>query len=182
MGEDTLARSRVVLGDRHLITLGSAALLALGLVWEGDLDRAADLERELMSEVGVDMGPEHLITLTLAAAAASIRAASPDTTDLSGVPELDIALRMPGADHTITLALATAAAELARRAGRPDAAAMANSAAERARSPAGLRPSARPGVAAGPHTGGRRSRLPRVRRCGHPADRLQIVPQRFGAP
>lgn len=170
LGEDTLARSRVVLGDRHLITLGSAALLALGLVWGGDLDRAADLERELMSEVGVGFGPEHLITLTLAAAAASIRAASPDTNDLSGVPELDIALRMPGPDHTITLALATAAAELARRAGRPDAAAMANSATERARHrlgsghplARGLPPARIPAAGASPPAGQALSAIPLI--------------------
>ena len=124
LGEDTVARSRTVLGDRHLITLGSAALLALGLVWHGDVDRADELRRDLLSVADPEMAPDHVITLTIAAATASIRAASIRAADPLGaaeppVAELDTARRMPGPDHPITLALAAATAQLTQRAGQP---------------------------------------------------------------
>jgi DNA-binding SARP family transcriptional activator len=118
LGEDTLARSRVVLGDRHLITLGSAALLAIGLVWLGDVERADELGRELLSIPDTGLAPDHVISLTIAAAKAAIRAADPGRPDDPEVPELEIALRMPGPDHPITLTLAAAAARLADRTGR----------------------------------------------------------------
>ena len=121
LGEDTVARSRATLGDRHLITMGSAALLALGLVWRGEVDPADQLDRDLLSVADNGMAPDSIIALTIAAARASIRAAAPTAPDPADVPELEIAERRPE-QVVLTLTLAAAAARLAERAGAAGAA------------------------------------------------------------
>jgi hypothetical protein len=59
LGEDTVNRLRVVLGENHPVTLGSAANLGLDLAADGDAERASQLAADAQARFRRVLGEDH---------------------------------------------------------------------------------------------------------------------------
>ena len=66
LGEDTLQRSRRVLGPDHSITLGAAAVLTGVLAGLSEVEGARALGQDTLPRCLRTLGPDHLITRSLA--------------------------------------------------------------------------------------------------------------------
>jgi hypothetical protein len=71
LGQDTLERSRRVLGSDHSITLHAGTALAAALGWLGEAEQARRLGQDTLEGYQRILGPDHPHTLLLAKFVAS---------------------------------------------------------------------------------------------------------------
>jgi DNA-binding SARP family transcriptional activator len=118
---DTLTRARRILGERHLITLAAASVLAMARLWQGGPAGGEHADTELLLAAGGFLDPDHVVALTTTAALSSARAVAAGAVAAGAVAAeataddraaVDRARRLLGPDHPITLITAAAVARL----------------------------------------------------------------------
>jgi hypothetical protein len=107
LGEDTLQRSRRVLGPDHWFTLGAATGLALGLAQLGEAEPARALGEDTLRRGRRVFGPDHATTLLAAAALTSALVQLGEAVQARALGEdtLRRSRRVLGPGHPITLYL-----------------------------------------------------------------------------